>query len=235
MLYKTQGIVLRTIKYGESSVICKIYTREFGLKSYLVNSVRSSRAKHKQGMLQPISLLDLVVYNKDQKNLQRISEMKRSFLFKELPFNIVKSSIGIFLTEVLCHALPEEDPNERLFDFIHNSICQLDSQVQNLQDFHLIFMLALSRHLGFYPYGKYEQKTPYFDLMAGRFVKNTPDHIHYLEPGLSKHFSALLRDEPVLKRKTRKELLARLVEYYRLHLENFKEIKSPKVLEEVLG
>ena len=235
MLQKTRGIVLRTVKYAESSVICKIYTREFGLQSYLINSIRTSKAKTKQSLLQPASLLDMVVYHSKQKNLQRVSELKRSFIFRSIPFDIRKASISLFMIEVVHQAIREEESNKALFDFIHSRICELDKETGKLPFFHIHFMLDLCRYLGFYPNGKYSDHKPFFDLMEGSFVSEQPSHNYFLTPAVGQVLSQLLgKIKPLPDRIAKKDLLDGLTDYYRLHLTHFKQFNSQKILEEVL-
>ena len=118
MLKRTRGIVLGHIKYKESSIIVKVFTEEFGSSSFIVNGVRSSKSKGKAALYQPLTLLDLVIYYKESKELMRISEAKMASSFSEIPFDPVKRTIGMFLTEFLSKTLREEQANRSLFEFL---------------------------------------------------------------------------------------------------------------------
>src|SRR4051812_33656990 len=132
MLHKTRGIVFHVTPYAESSVVAKIYTEQLGLQSYLVNGVRSKKAKIKSGLLQPLSLLDMVVYHKDRGGLQRIKELRQATggQFSTIPFDVVKSSVVIFINEVLYKSVKEEEANPQLFDFIFHALQLLDIRTE---------------------------------------------------------------------------------------------------------
>ncbi len=241
MLHTTGGIVLHTIKYSDSSLIVKIYTRNFGLRSYMVSGVRSKRSKNKASLFQPLALVDMIVSNSNKGDLHRISEISILHPYTEIPNDVVKSSIVIFLNEILYKALREEHPDEDLFDFIKNSLLVLDLKHDNCSNFHIFFMIQLSRFLGFYPQGKYTTETPIFDLREGLFISRLPDHFHYLTVESSK----LLHDfiaagyETIQHLKIghaeRKQLLQAMIVFYQLHITSFKEIRSQEILEEVIG
>lgn len=241
MLHTTSGIVLHTIKYSDTSLIVKIYTRHFGLQSYMVSGVRSKRSKNKATLFQPLALVDMVVSNSNKGGLQRISEISILHPYSEIPTDIVKSSIAIFLNEVLYKALKEEHSDEDLFEFIKNSLLVLDLKHDNCSNFHIFFMIQLSRFLGFYPQGRYTTETAIFDLREGRFINHLPDHFHYLTSENSK----LLYDFIIAGYDTihqlkmgnteRKQLLQAMILFYQLHITSFKEIRSQEILEEVIG
>ena len=151
MLHKTRGIVLNYIRYRETSIIVKIYTELFGIQSYIVNGVRSSKSKtNRIAFFQPLTLLDLVVYHKSkEQTLHRLSEVKCSIPFKSLPFDFIKSSMAMFLTEILVKTLKEEEKNESLFDFLQDSILELENSAERFENFHLMFMAKLAFYLGF--------------------------------------------------------------------------------------
>ncbi len=240
MLYKTRGIVLHTINYSETSIIAKVYTELFGLQSYLINGVRNKKAKVKANLLQPLSLLDMVVYHKERTGLQRISEIQPNIAFTSIPYNVVKSSIALFLNEILYKAIREEEVNSNLFEFIYNSTCILDLKANNFHNFHLFFMMQLSKYLGFYPLGVYSESESYFNLKEGAFQSSQPLHQHYLNYPLSQiayqitisSYETL--DTIILDKLQRKELLQKIIDYFELHLTSFSQVKSHHVLEEVM-
>ena len=151
MLHKTRGIVFKTTDYGESSVIVQVFTEKFGLQSYIINGVKKPRAKISRNMLQPLHLLDMVVYYKNTGQVQRISELRNSPVLQSIPYDVIKSCITLFLNEVLYKAVRQQSADENLFDFVFNAIEWLDNQTEGVANFHLLFLTRLTRYLGFYP------------------------------------------------------------------------------------
>lgn len=240
MLHKTRGIVIKRIRYSESSIVAKIYTEKLGMQSYIVNGVRTAKAKFPSSLLQSLSLIDMIVYYKERSNLQRLSEIKASYIYKDLHQNIVKSSIGLFIIEVLNNSIPEEEKNSELFEFAYNSLNFLDESTSNHPNFHLFFMAQLTKYLGFYPAGKCDENTEYFDLKEGMFTNYLSEE-YCLDKNKSKIFHALLsstlenHDTIQLGRLDRNNLLTDLTKYYMLHLDHFRELKSGPVLSDILN
>ena len=226
MYQSTKGIVLSSIKYGETSLICRIYTENFGLQSYIVNGVR--KRKGNRAYYQPLNLLDLVVFHKKNSQLHRIKEVKNSMAYSSIPFHILKSSVALFMAEVLCNCLKEEEENPALFNYIESSIKEFDTSEFNSQ-YHIHFLIALSGYLGFYP-NLENDHLPYFDLMNGCFSANKSEHKHYISN--SEDFLSAMKLERV---NNKKKVLEQILDYYRLHLDGFKPIKSKNVLENVLS
>ncbi|RCH53761.1 DNA repair protein RecO [Mucilaginibacter hurinus] len=241
MLHKTRGIIFKTTNYSESSVVVQIFTEKFGLQSYIINGVKKPRAKISANMLQPLHLVDMVVYHKHTGGVQRIAELKNSPILLSIPYDIIKSSIAIFLNEVLHKAVKQQSPDEHLFDYIFSSIEWLDHQVNGLANFHLLFLLKLTRYLGFYPDRIQAKDAPYFDMKNGVFSLFKPDSPLILSPPHTQNFYRLLQfnfnepDEIVLPNDERRYLLNKLLDYYALHIEGFGNIRSHEVLEEVLN
>ncbi len=241
MLQKTKGIVLKNNKYSETSVIARIYTEKFGLQSYLINGVRTKKAKIKASLLQPMSLLEMVVYHRDNKNLQRVAEIKQAYIYKSLLFNITKGSLGIFLLEVIYRTIQEQEPNNKLFNFIFESFKQLDLKQDNINNFHLFFMLHLTRYLGFLPDGKYSADTPVLDLVEGIFKTDISMKRYLMDKNLSEITSKILQsnfdtwERIEINYAQRKRLLEDLIRFYNLHISNFNKLKSLAVLEKVLS
>lgn len=244
MLHNTRGIVLKTIKYGETSLIARIYTEQLGLQSYLIGSVRSTQAKHKAALLQPLSLLDMVVYHKKGKSIQHLKELRPAHLFRQLPFEVIRSTLALFVAEVLYKTLKEEEANEPQFEFLYQFVQYLDLSRHSLANVHVAFLVEMSAYVGFRPHNNFDraQQRTVFDLMEGSFSTHTPtQHPYYAELPLSEQLSQLL-DTPIanahqlrLTADTRRQLLQLLLVYYRLHIENFGETHAWQVLTSVFG
>ena len=239
MLNKTRGIVLHHIKYSETSVIVTIYTETFGRQSYIINGVRSKKAKIKANILQPLFLLDMEVYHKPKRELQRVKEIQNAFVFNSLPFDIRKSSLAIFIAEILYKTIQEQEPNPDLFEYLYNSIQVLELKTEGISNFHLYFLIHLSKYLGFFPNNNFSESNCFFDLKAGRFVLIKPMHSFCLDAEQSKILSQLLEfsenqhETLKISYKNRIFLLEKILNYYLLHNEGVSNIKSLSVLKEV--
>jgi len=241
MLHKTRGIVFKTTDYGESSVVVQVFTEKFGLQSYMVNGAKKPKAKIARNMLQPLHLLDMVVYHKETGNIQRIKEVKNSPQLQSIPYDVIKSSLAMFLNEILYKAVKQQSADENMFDFVFSAIEWLDYQTDGIANFHLLFLIRLTRYLGFYPDRYLAGEADYFDLKNGTFSRFKPDSVLYLSPPHTYNFTVLLQGtfENIaaikLNNDERRYLINKLLDYYALHIEGFGNIKSQAVLEEVLG
>jgi DNA repair protein RecO (recombination protein O) len=239
MLHKTRGIVFKTTDYSETSVIVQVFTEKFGLQSYIINAVKKPRAKISRNMLQPLHLLDMVVYHKNTGQVQRVAELKNSPVLQTIPYDVIKSSLVLFLNEVLYKAVRQQSADENMFDFIFNSIEWLDNQTEGLANFHLLFLTRLTRFLGFSP--NQVANADYFDMKNGVFSKYKPEGFSYLSPPHTQNFYNLLQSsfENIHQLKfsndERRYLVQKLLEYYAMHIEGFGNIRSHEVLEEVLS
>ncbi|MBE8712985.1 DNA repair protein RecO [Sphingobacterium hungaricum] len=238
MLHKTTGIALKNTNYSENSIVSQIYTEKFGLQSYLINGAKKPKAKIHINMLQPLHLVEMVVYYKDNSNLQRIKEAQQTPLLREIPMDIVKSSLAIFLNEILYKVLRHQNSDPQLFQFLYRSILWLDQSKSPLGNFHLVFLLKLSRYLGFEP-TKATNKVAYFDLFEGVFTQQIPSHTHVLHQPYSEFFLQLISVDfeqmasIKISHDDRIYLLEKIIDFYKLHTENFGEVKSLYVLEEL--
>lgn len=235
MYQKSRGVVLHTIKYSESSVIAKIYTEGFGLLSFMVKGVRTAKSKTKASLLQPLTILDLEFLHHENKPLLYIKEMKRHYNYQSLPFHTLKSAIALFILEVLHKAIREHEANEDLFVFISEALTALDQCEQLNPDFHLLFLIQLSRYLGFGPHENYSDTRCFFEMNEGVFgTKNGMPHV--MDKTESQRMYQLMQRSlfdqrgSLLQRSERKQMQQLLLKYYQLHLENF-SLKSPEVLE----
>lgn len=239
MLEKTKAIVVKTTKYSETSVVLKAFTEEFGMRTYMVKGVRKRKSKTPMSLFQPLSLLEMVVYEKEGRDIQNIKEMKPHILFKSIPYEIFKSSMAVFLNEVILKSIGEEERNQEVFDFIYQSVLFLDEAEENYQNFHLWFMTHFTRFLGFKSSSNYSIQENIFDLQEGRFTSlMLPDSIS-IQPPLSQYFYQIQSDEQFgsgvgLNRRKRTDLLLKLQRYYQFHLPGFTELKSIGVLMEVM-
>lgn len=245
MTHKTKGIVLKTVRYGETSIIASIYTELFGIQSYLINGVRTAAKKGggRANLLQPASILDLIVYHNDLKNLQRIKEFKWSYVYSHLFFNIFKNSVGLFMVELLQRSLKQPETNTALFHFIEDAFIHLDGASEAVvANFPLYFALHLSSFYGFRFSDKYSALNTVLDLREGEFVAEKPHHSHFLEGEYSLATSSLLRvmqphelQEIKLSRDMRRVLLHAYETFYALHIQDFGSLKTLPVLEATLS
>ncbi|HNQ61977.1 MAG TPA: DNA repair protein RecO [Bacteroidia bacterium] len=239
MLHKTRGIVFRTTDFSESSLVVKVYTELYGLQTYMVNSVRKKNARVRSSVFQSLSLVEMVVYHKERGGIQRIAEIRPMPVLRTVPFDVLKSSMALFLNEVLYKSIHEEEANAQLFDFLFHSIQWLDVHEPANSDFHLLFLLQLSKYLGFFPDDNFSEENKYFDLQEGNFQPVSPPHPLFLNPALSMHLHQILRKLPDFSAGfniplgEKRELIERILEYYQLHISGFGNIKSHKVLEQI--
>ncbi len=240
-LAKTNGIVLHQIKYGDSSIIARVYTEEFGVQSYLIRGVKNKKSKIKPSLFQIGNILDMVVYRNENRSVQHVKEVQIAFPSNSISFDVKKKAIVIFMIELFYRSIIEEEPNKPLFNFIVNSIRKLDSKEEKYANLHLVFSIHLTQYLGFLPRKNFSETEKFFDLKEGMFVSHQPHHDHYLTPLLSTRFFEFLTTDYDEMHKismtgqSRMELLEKLLEYYRLHLPLFGEIKSHHVLSVVLA
>jgi DNA repair protein RecO (recombination protein O) len=239
MLHKTRGIVLHHIKYSETSLIVKIFTELFGLQAYLVKGARSKKSTLRSSHFQPMTMLDLVVYHREKSDLQHIRESEISKPFLTIFTDIRKSTIALFLAEMLLKTLKEDESNSEMFDFISSSLNFFEIQKDGIENFHLFFLIKLSRYLGFYPQGAPGSGNAFFDLREGRYTDIQPLHPDFLntEKSVALHaISSARADElsGLVNTKTgRSELLNAILIYYQIHLGGLSNIKSIEVLKEV--
>jgi len=241
MLHKTRGIVLKTTLYSESSVIVQVFTEKFGIQSYLINGVKKPKAKIPMNVLQPLHLLDMVVYHKVNTQLQRVSEARPSPVFKSIPYDVIKNTIVQFLNEVLYKSIRQQGAEDALFSFIYNAISWFDETEKPSANFHLAFLLKLSRFLGFAPHEQTRKDQKYFDLQEGEFTSLMPIHPYFIEKTDADFFLLLFSTsfekifEIKIDNATRRFLLDKILIYYMLHTASFGQVKSHQVLEDILS
>lgn len=238
MLDKTEGIVLKTTKYSESSVITKIFTKKYGLLSFIVQGVRSSRNKQKGNLIQPLNILNMEVYLKEQRNLNRLKEYTTNYIYKNLHIDFIKQSVAVFCIEVISKCLKEHEVNERLYDYLTLFLMELDTETESIENKPLFFLLETASILGFEPSLHNILHGTYFNLESGRFEDtiSSANALDVLETNMLKKMMAVYYEKNELKLSAaeRKILLDKMLLYFRWHIADFIELKSPAVLSEIL-
>jgi DNA repair protein RecO (recombination protein O) len=220
MLHKTPGIVFRFTKFGDTSIIVNIFTETFGLQSYIVNGVRSASAKGKIALYQPLTLLDMVVYYKENTQVKRMKEVKCLHQYHSLHIDVKKSTIAMFLAELLNKAVKDESHAQELYTFISGSLITLDDAEKDYENFHLVFLVKLSRFLGFGAQNVQE--------VLGRRIVDVS-----LEPLLESLLQANYDTHLPMSVAQRRDLLDVLLNFYKDHLDTLGEFKSVPVLKEI--
>lgn len=239
MLINTKAIVLTSIKYGEADLIVKCFTEE-GIKTYMLKRILKSKSKKVNiAYFQPLTQLKLIAIHNNRGNLNSIREARISYLYQTIPINIFKQSTTLFLAEVLSNSLQEEEKNQKLFQFIETAFIWLDTHNNNTANFHILFLLNLTKRLGFYPEMK-EKNAQYFDLNEGCFTNLKPlnnavfgEKLILFKSIIGINFDVIQRVQ--LNSNSRTVVLEILLKYYELHLPGFKKPKSLNVLKDVFN
>ena len=220
MVFKAKGVVFRFTRYGETSIIVSIFTDQFGLQSYIVNGVRNKSVKSKMALFQPLTLVDLVVYHRENANINRVKEIKCLHPYQSIHHDFNKASIGMFINEVLNKTVREESHSHNLCEFIISSLITLDTMVEHVENFHLQFLLKLSGFLGF---GAQTVQ----DILGLRITD------HAIEKLLMALIHADYSHHIVCTNPQRREALDLLIRFYQDHL-GLGELKSLQVLREIM-
>ena len=237
MLDKTEGIVLKTVKYSESSVIATIFTKKFGSLSFIVQGLRSTKNKQKGNLIQSGNILQLEIYLKEQRNLNRIKEYSIAYIYTNS--NFIKQSILIFCIELISKCVKEHEVNERLYHYVSFFLIELDKDEHSIENKPLYFLLETASILGFEFSMQNILNGKYFNLERGKFEDvptSTQSNLNENETLLLKKLIAVYYDKNELKFNSteRKILLEKLILYFRWHIPDFTDLKSPAVLHEVL-
>jgi DNA repair protein RecO (recombination protein O) len=241
MLLKVKALVLHCQSYSDTNDIVHLYTEDFGRISYLAGKSRSRKTSIRNAYFQPLSLIEIEADHHANRGLQRIKEVRTLYPLNGIVTDPVKNAIALFLAEVLYRSLRESEKNLVLFDYLLRSIQLLDLCQEGLGNFHLVFLIKLTRYLGFYPNVDGATTGWYFDLQGGCFVPSRPFHNAWLNPEQSQGFVQLMRInfENLAAFKfnhhERIELLRQILNYYRMHLTEFPSIKSLDVLQELFS
>jgi DNA repair protein RecO (recombination protein O) len=231
MLIKTRAIALHYVKYGESSLIACFYTEKLGRQSCMVSSARKKKSSFPASFFLPLTLLEIDFYHRARRDIQQIKEVNCLMHFSSIPFNIHKSTIALFISELLYKTLKEEEANPALFDFLFNAIQLLDLKEVGSRNFHLAFLLHYMKYLGIFP----------FMLENERMTEGRQDFILPADAGDDEkeglnqlmHSSLGQLENIRITNKTRCFLLDRIIDFYLYHLDQMAEIRSLQVLKEV--
>lgn len=239
MIKSTNAIVLHQLKYSESSVIVTLYTEEFGRQSYMINGIRSPKSRAKMGVLQPLFLLEIQAYHKGGRDVQRMKEFKATSIYNDIPFNIVKSTMAMFLAEMLNKVLRSEEADASVFEFMQNAFVYFDSMESGSANFHLWFLTKMLGYLGFQLENNHSNLNVFFDMKAGAFVPQRPSFPNTPNTEESKFLAQLIDleiqriDDLAIDGITRSRLLTVILEYYAIHFDGLGSINSLKVLQEI--
>lgn len=241
MLDKTRGIVLHSIQYNDKHNIIYMYTERFGRVSYLVPRMKGRKSSLPHALFMPLSVLEMEVEHKNNRELHRIKEARSLAALPQLSCNPVKNVLALFLAEVLYRVVRESEPDAKLFDFINRSVCLLDLSEKGVANFHIVFLLRLLHYLGIFPNVEAYHRGCYFDMLNSVFTNSLPMHRHYLNVRESDIFFRLLRigyenmHKYAFARSERVAIIHRIIEYYRLHVPEFPEIKSISVMQGIFS
>ena len=236
--YTARGVVLGTIKYGDKGVVVQMLTSSHGRQSYMVQGLGSRRGHSKLALFQPLFALEFEGLESPRMQMHRLGEVHNGIVLQSTPFDIKKSTIALFMAEVLHRLVKESEANELLFDFVWGSIEALDAATEGVANFHLWFLSHLCRLLGFSPGNEY-MPDAWFNIAEGLYTLQEPPR----EYRISQENALILRDmlecdvryiaEIGLNRHQRVEFLSALVRYYGYHLGTINSVQSIRILQEV--
>ena len=239
MLIVTRGIVLHSVDYSETSLVLKVFTEQFGMQSYLVKGVRKAGSRIKRNLFGPLSLVEITANRKETSALSIARDVSCQRQLNGIASDIRKTTVAMFINELVYRSIQGEMHDQQLFDFLYDTIIRLDGTTRTVAGFHLVFALQLAHHLGFGPHDNFSKVTNVFDLEEAHFRQGPPDHPYYLDEKLSIIFHEMIglsQDDPLpeqLHHTTRLALLEKTMEYFRLHVPSFGEMKSHHVLSEL--
>lgn len=239
MLQKTRGIVLHSLDYSDKYKLVHIYTEIFGRVPYLLSRSKAKKVQVSPALFHTFAVLDLEVEHQNLREIQRIREARTVFPQSGILFDPVKMPVIMFLSEFMYKVVKDIQPNPLLFDFVSDSIEVFGLLDKGIANFHLVFMMKLSRFLGFYPNADDYMSGMFFDMQHGIFVRYKPNHPYFLSPDDSKIFIMLLRmnyenmHAYAFSRHDRVNIIHRVLDYYKVHFSSLTELKSLPVLQEI--
>ena len=239
MRIQTKAIVLSTLKYGDHSLIAKVFTSEAGLQSFMLKGIlRSRKGKLKSAFFQPLTQLEIIARTNPSGKLGYIQEASLSYPYTTVQSDIRKSTIALFLSEILGQSIREQNPDTSLFEFLEASLQWLD-QHDKVANFHIGFLIGLTRHLGFYP-DTSDLEAPFFDLVEGAFFREpslnpcmSGEELEHFRTFLGTNFDEIHTIR--LIQRQRQILLNQLVSYFEVHLHGFSKPRSLVVLDAVFS
>ena len=237
--YCSKAIVLSSIPYSESSIICKLYTEETGLKSYIVRSAKKKNSPTPTSHFQPLNIIEFEAYNSVKSKLETIKTSSLILENQNLNFSIVKNAITFFVAEIIHLSLKEANPNKELFDYLFNQIHLLkNSKDEDLAEFHLYFMIQFAEHLGLAPMNNYSEYEVFFDPIAGKFTNKADAQNFNKQTSFTLHkfiSQKEITNEKICKNKVERNIiLEALIIFYSIHITNHSQIKSHKILTTIL-
>jgi len=242
MLKKVEGLIVKAVKYSETSVICDAYTTELGLRTYIINGVRKKNSRISPALVQPMSLVEMIVYHHEEKDINRIKEIKPSYIYQQLPFDVPRGAIGLFITEVVQKTLREPEPNLVLFEFLKTCYQKLDQTDEKIVNFPIWFLVKLSTYLGLFSVANKLSEDSVFDYSEGKILPETPSGHHYYFSSQNTHLLAAFLEldfEPSaqlkLSNQDRRDFMNDMLRYYQYHIDNFGELNSMIVLQTVFS
>ncbi len=237
--YKAQGIVLHTVKYGDSSLVAFVLTDVLGRQSYMVQGVKSAKGKgNKAAMLQPMFLLEFEGLQTSHAQMHRMKDVRMPNSLQNIPFDVRKSTIALFMAETLYRLIKEVEPNSPLFRFVQGSVLALDRLEAGVANFHLWFLVRMSSFLGFYPANEYNSGD-WFDIAEGSFCRTPPSHNMVIDQANTTLLDTLMNCDAealgsvTLSRRQRGDFLAALLRYFGYHLDSIGSMRSIAILSEV--
>ena len=238
MIYSTRAIVLRTVKFGESSLIVDMYTEQKGHQTFIIHSVRKAKATTPASYLQLMSLVDLVGYHQDHKKIHHIKEVRLEHVFASIPFDMRKSAVITCLAEICSKCVTTADPHPELFVFIHDAMVEYDDPESYDRDFMIRFLVELSHLLGFgIDLTRKDLESGFFDLLDNHFITSRSAHDYLMTADDYRALRTIVYQdgrESEIPLEIRRRLVDQLIMYYQLHVESLKEVHSIKILRELL-
>ncbi len=240
-LYTTVGVIFRSFKYGESSMIADVYSKTHGLRSYIAGGIRTKKSSGKVNVFYPGNIIEITSYPANEEKLGRLKEINYAVHYNRINQSVITFSVVAFLMEICRKSIREKEANEALYGFIVDRLMLLDSGEIKLKLFHIKFLLELSSFIGFEPYNNYSEEYPLFDLREGVFVEESAIRTMLLDKDLSLLLSQLLSTDFIglnelnIDNITRDKLLDKLLEFYDYHIVSFGKVKSLEILRTILS
>jgi len=241
MQIRSEAIILRTVKYGDASMVLTVFGPECGLLSLISTVSRNSKKGLRKPLMQVLSLVEIIYSDKSKGELKRLQELRMLHPYQEIPFNPVKSCLALFLAELLSKSLKEEATAPRLYQFLKEAFIYLDEEQASLANFLPAFLMDFSAYLGFEPHFKENSQAPYFDLLDTEEIFKEPLHSYYIYGNEAKVWAALQAEGykksaqvALTNSGQRRQVLENMLTYYRLHFNDFGKLKSLPVLYDLL-